>query len=314
MIIVLSSHVAAGDVGGALQTAILAKLGIATAFVPTVLFGRHPGHGAPGGGATPDDLFAGMIEGLAATGAFGRAQAVIAGYFASPGQVARAARAIDAVNAASPAARILVDPVLGDEPGGLYVPKAVAEAVAAELLPRADLLCPNLWELRWLAGDETGEPLALAAAMRRPTLVSSIDLGEEIGVLHADADKAWLAAHARLPVAPRGTGDRLTALFAAALVEGRARRGALQFAVGCVMPSSRYRRRAAHGAPRVSAAAIRGVCPPRFAAVRDAFAANFADDLELGARFALAIEGEIVLDLRAAGRIALRRGRSTTPL
>ncbi len=44
-------------------------------------------------------------------------------------------------------------------------------------------------------------------------------------------------------------------------------------------------------------ARIRGLCPPRFAAVADAFAANFNDGLELGARFALAIDGEIVIDL-----------------
>ena len=42
---------------------------------------------------------------------------------------------------------------------------------------------------------------------------------------------------------------------------------------------------------------IRGVCPPRFESVRSAFAANFAEGLEVGARFALAIEGEIVVDL-----------------
>jgi CubicO group peptidase (beta-lactamase class C family) len=42
---------------------------------------------------------------------------------------------------------------------------------------------------------------------------------------------------------------------------------------------------------------IRGLCPPRFEAVRRAFAANFEAGLELGARFALAIEGEIVIDL-----------------
>jgi CubicO group peptidase (beta-lactamase class C family) len=42
---------------------------------------------------------------------------------------------------------------------------------------------------------------------------------------------------------------------------------------------------------------IRGLCPPRFAAVRDAFAVNFAGDLELGARFALAVDGEVVIDL-----------------
>lgn len=42
---------------------------------------------------------------------------------------------------------------------------------------------------------------------------------------------------------------------------------------------------------------IRGLCPPGFAAVRETFAANFSGDEELGARFALAVEGEIVVDL-----------------
>ncbi|HEV2365665.1 MAG TPA: serine hydrolase domain-containing protein [Caulobacteraceae bacterium] len=46
-----------------------------------------------------------------------------------------------------------------------------------------------------------------------------------------------------------------------------------------------------------SAAPIGGPCPPRFSAVRAAFEANFADGLELGARFCLALEGEIVVDL-----------------
>ncbi|HUZ13487.1 MAG TPA: serine hydrolase domain-containing protein [Caulobacteraceae bacterium] len=44
-------------------------------------------------------------------------------------------------------------------------------------------------------------------------------------------------------------------------------------------------------------AQVRGLCPPRFEGVRDAFAANFAEGLELGARFALAIDGEIAVDL-----------------
>jgi CubicO group peptidase (beta-lactamase class C family) len=44
---------------------------------------------------------------------------------------------------------------------------------------------------------------------------------------------------------------------------------------------------------------VEGFCPERFAPVRDAFEANFAEGLELGARFALAIEGEIVIDIFA---------------
>jgi CubicO group peptidase (beta-lactamase class C family) len=42
---------------------------------------------------------------------------------------------------------------------------------------------------------------------------------------------------------------------------------------------------------------ITGFSPPRFEAARAAFTANFAEDRELGARFALAIDGEIVIDL-----------------
>jgi len=42
---------------------------------------------------------------------------------------------------------------------------------------------------------------------------------------------------------------------------------------------------------------IRGLCPNRFATVRDAFEANFNEGSEQGVRFALAIDGEIVIDL-----------------
>jgi CubicO group peptidase (beta-lactamase class C family) len=42
---------------------------------------------------------------------------------------------------------------------------------------------------------------------------------------------------------------------------------------------------------------ITGLCPDRFARVREAFEANFGDGGELGARFAFAIDGEIVVDL-----------------
>ncbi len=44
-------------------------------------------------------------------------------------------------------------------------------------------------------------------------------------------------------------------------------------------------------------AGVRGLWPVRFERVASAFAANFSDGRELGARFALAIDGEIVVDL-----------------
>jgi pyridoxine kinase len=157
--------------------------------------------------------------------------AVVTGYFAAADQVAAAARAIDAVRAANPAARIIVDPIMGDHPKGLYVPEEVALMIAADLVPRADLVAPNAWELARLNGVADGDPLGAARALGRPVLVSSVAVGEEIGVLYADGREAWLASHRRLDEAPHGTGDRLIALFTAALLRGETPRAALEQAV-----------------------------------------------------------------------------------
>lgn len=216
--LILSSLVAGSGVGGGLQAAELTRLGFRTALVPTVLFGRHPGLGAPGGGPVPDALFAGQVEGLLASGLAGRADLVITGYFASAAQVETAARLLDHVAEARPQALRLVDPILGDEDRGLYVPEAVAEALPRLLVPRAGLLAPNAWELGRLTGREVADPasaLAAAQALGRPVLASSIPSGADIGVLLAQDGQAWLATHRRLPSAPKGTGDLLVARFGA---------------------------------------------------------------------------------------------------
>jgi pyridoxine kinase len=227
-ILILSSHVAASPVGGSAQVAALARMGIEAALVPTVLFGRHPGLGAPGGGAVSDSIFEGMLEGVAATGLFSRLDAVITGYFASPGQVAAAARAIEAARAASPGVRVVVDPIMGDYPKGLYVREDVALAIAADLIPRADLVAPNAWELARLGGR---------AKLGRPVIASSIDVEGGIGVLYANDREAWLAVHGRLGEAPNGAGDLLTARFTGALTLGLAPREALMNAVEAVAAS-----------------------------------------------------------------------------
>ena len=241
--LILSSHVAGSQVGATAQAAALAPFAIDAMVVPTVLFGRHPGWGPPGGAAVPIETFAGVLEGIAANGLFGRTDLVITGYFASPAQVEAAARAIDAVRAAprdgafAPAPTIIVDPTVGDEGKGLYVPAETAEAIRQQLVPRAGLVACNAWELQWLTGSEAREPAAALRAARqlgKPVLVSSVHRGEEIGAVLATADEAWLALHAKIDKAPNGTGDLLTALYAAAMVEGQTLSHGLARAVGGV--------------------------------------------------------------------------------
>lgn len=236
-ILILSSFVAASDVGGGFQAKALGGLEIDSILVPTVLFGRHPGLGPPGGGATPIEIFEGMLEGVAASGAFAGLDAVITGYFADPAQVDAAARTVDAIKALRPDILVVVDPIMGDTGKGLYVKAAVAEAVIGELVPRAGLIAPNAWELERLSGKPvTDVPSAVAASRRLAcdVLVSSIPMGARIGVLWAGEREAWLASHKRAPSAPNGTGDLLTCLFTAALLGGAAPPDALETAVSDV--------------------------------------------------------------------------------
>jgi pyridoxine kinase len=236
-VLILSSFVAASRVGGGAQALTLARLGIEPVLVPTVLFGRHPGHGPPGGGPVAPDTFEAMLRGVAAQGHFRGLDAVITGHFSSAEQVAVAAETLARVKAASPGAWLVVDPIMGDDETGLYVREPVAEAIAAELVRVADILAPNAWELGRLAGQAVQSPasaLAAARALGRDVLASSIREDGVIGALYAGGGSAVLATHAISTAAPKGTGDLLTAVFVAALVRRRSGPDALEIAVGAV--------------------------------------------------------------------------------
>ncbi len=224
-LLILGSHVASSRVGGGLANLALAlsPYEIEPIFVPTTLMGRHPGWGPPGGGGVPDTLFDGMLEGIAANGLFARIDGVLTNYFASQAQIKSAGRAIDAIKAANPKAIILVDPVMGDAPGGLYISEANAAALRGELVPRGDYLTPNLWELGYLTGLPTNtlpEIVFAAATLGRPTVVTSVRTDAGLGGLLVDGREAWLATHPEAKTVPKGTGDLVAALFLGHLVQG----------------------------------------------------------------------------------------------
>jgi pyridoxine kinase len=211
--------------------------------VPTVLYGRHPGWGLPGGAPVPIEVFEGMLDGIEANGLFGLVDVVITGYFATAAQARSAARVIDAVRASprqGAATRkpvVIVDPTMGDAGKGLYIPAETADEIIADLIPRADVVACNCWELQKLTGTDARDPVSAMKAARllgKTTLVSSVQRGAEIGVVLADKKEAWLAAHAKAERSPNGTGDLLTALYAASILEGQTFSYGLARAVGGV--------------------------------------------------------------------------------
>lgn len=250
--LILSSFVSASRIGGSAQQYAFAPFGIDPVLVPTCLFGRSPAKGPPGGSAVAAETFRQMLHGVEADGLFGLADVVVTGHFSLPEQVAAAVEAIGKVRAAprdgaaTPKPRVVVDPILGDEPKGLYIKPEVAEAVAAMLVPRADALTPNAWELAHLTGLPVGSPAeakTAAQALGKPCLVTSVACGEgRIGMVCHDGHFARLYTHERFETAPNGTGDLVSAIFAAQLVAGLAPLVAAEGAARTVLEALRAAR------------------------------------------------------------------------
>ena len=76
---------------------------------------------------------------------------MLTGYLPSADAVVAAARAVSLIRSRSPEAIVLCDPILGDDPKGLYIEAAAAEAIRDALLPLADLATPNRFELAYLS-------------------------------------------------------------------------------------------------------------------------------------------------------------------
>lgn len=230
--LILSSFVAASRIGGAAQQYVLAAHKIDPVLAPTVLLGRSPAKGAKGE-PTPPDVLRRMLADIEADAVFGMVDLVLTGHFSTAEQVEIAAGVLERIRAGAERQPVLlVDPIMGDEPKGLYVNPGVADAVAARLVPLADWITPNVWELGRLSGELVRDVASVLAATRklgRPALVTSVPLDAgEIGLMLWDGAEAVLFAHPRIPRVPSGTGDLVAASFGAGLVEGLTPRAAAE--------------------------------------------------------------------------------------
>lgn len=240
-ILLMSSLTAASNVGATVSAFVMRRLGVEVAVLPTTLFGRHPGWGAPGGGVTPPETLRGMWEGV-------RAQverrgsgfdAVMTGYLGHEDHVALAVEVMDHL---APA-HILVDPVMGDwdTEGGLYIPQQRAEAICDQLVPRAHIVTPNSWEWRYITGslDEPRAEPPRPLAGTRETLVTSVEDGERIGAMLFEGGRTHAVMHERFEDMPHGGGDALAADYLAQRVLGRSPADALGPAVSSVFAMMR---------------------------------------------------------------------------
>lgn len=228
---VLSSWVAFGHVGLSAAAPALQALGHEVTQLPMTLLSNHVGWPHVAGGPMPCDRIEAMIAALAANGWLAGHDAVLTGYMPTPEHAVLAAGLIRRLCALRPAPLVVVDPVLGDRPKGLYLPRPAAEAVRDHLVPLADILTPNVFELGWLTGQATDTPQQARSAAEalldrgpaQDVLVTSCPAPPgQTGLLSVShhAPRVWTTAlHAGVP---QGVGDVFAALIAAGLPAGAA--------------------------------------------------------------------------------------------
>jgi pyridoxine kinase len=229
-ILSIQSHVAYGHVGNSAAVFPLQRRGHEVWPVHTVTFSNHTGYGAWGGPLLAPSDVADVITGIEDRGVLGEVDAVLSGYQGGAGIADVILSAVDRVKAANPAATYTCDPVMGNAKSGCFVHPDIPPLIRERVVPKADILTPNQFELGFLTGtspDTLESTLAAAdAAMAMgpsTVLVTSVERPDRpegtIEMLAVTPDGAWIVQTPHLPFKANGSGDVTAALFTAHLHE-----------------------------------------------------------------------------------------------
>jgi len=227
-ILSIQSSVAYGHVGNSAAVFPLQRLGHEVWPVNTVHFSNHTGYGAWRGPLLAADDVRDVIAGIEDRGVLGEADAVLSGYQGDPAVGAIILDTVAKVKELNPEAVYCCDPVMGDVGRGMFVRPGIPEFMRDTVVPRADIVTPNHFELDFLAGRTTttlDEILDAADDVRargpRDVLVTSVLHGDvpegRLDVVAVSDDGAWAVETPLLPITPNGCGDVTAALYLAHL-------------------------------------------------------------------------------------------------
>ena len=226
----IQSAVAYGHVGNSAAVFPLQRIGVEVLPVYTVNFSNHTGYGAWRGPLIAPADVADVILGIEERGVFPSIDVVLSGYQGSEGIGDVILDAVARVKAANPSAVYACDPVMGNAASGCFVAPAIPVLLRERVVPQADIITPNQFELGFLTGTEpTDLESTLASADRAramgpsTVLVTSVERPDApegtIEMLAVTADGAWIVQTPRIPMKANGSGDVTAALFTAHLRE-----------------------------------------------------------------------------------------------
>lgn len=222
-ILSIQSHVAFGYVGNSAAVFPIQRLGHEVWPVLTVNFSNHTGYGAWRGPVVAADQVAEVIEGISERDGLSTVSAVLSGYQGDPAVGAIILDSVRRVKALNPRALYCCDPVMGDVGRGMFVREGIPEFMRDEVVPAADVITPNHFELNFLAGlestDTLQEVLAAVDIVRESgpsnVLVTSVITKDptHLDLVAVSDEGAWSVTTPLLPISPNGGGDVTAAVY-----------------------------------------------------------------------------------------------------
>src|ERR671916_992774 len=164
VILSIQSSVAYGHVGNSAATFPLMRMGVEVWPVLTVHFSNHTGYPSWRGPLLAAADVAEVVRGIEERGVLGQVGAVLSGYQGDPAVGEVILDTVSRVRRHNPAALYCCDPVMGDVGRGFYVRPGIPALMRDRVVPAAQLITPNQFELEALTGRPAGTSAELLAA------------------------------------------------------------------------------------------------------------------------------------------------------
>ncbi|MBC7006173.1 pyridoxal kinase PdxY [Photobacterium sp. BZF1] len=224
-ILSIQSHVVYGKAGNSSAVFPLQRMGFDVWPIHTVQFSNHTQYkeGWTGKAFAAEEIIQ-LVDGIENIGKLPECQAVLSGYQGSAEQCNAVINTVERVKKHNPEAIYTCDPVMGDPAKGCIVAPGVADVLINRLMPMADIIVPNQYELTQFTGMEINSLQDAVAACKEaldkgPKLVVVKHLHsvskDKFTMMMATDEGVWLAKRPYLTFAkqPVGMGDLISALF-----------------------------------------------------------------------------------------------------
>lgn len=221
-ILSIQSHVVSGYVGNKSATFPLQLLGFEVDVINSVQLSNHTGYKVFKGQVLNDKDLEDIIDCLVENN-LDNYTYLLTGYVGSASFLKKIAEVVHILKRKNPDLIYVCDPVMGDN-GKMYVPEALKEIYIKEIVPLADIIIPNQFELELLTNLNIDTMSDVRNAVKKlheigpeTVAVTSTELGDKLTAIFSTIkdNKIIKIDIPKIPINFTGSGDLFAALFLA---------------------------------------------------------------------------------------------------